>query len=142
MAVPRIGRRDGAEPLPTNPEASEVVVPLRPLDVRLNDASEILMEYLPTDTVSMVREAAEKMSVPLWQMILGYVMRCDDGRLWFSPHLLSQWATGGRADAARACGTCGKEFVSRFPDAAYCCERCYFGKLSEFGHNHDCSLRG
>ena len=104
-------------------------------------AAEFMMGYLPEDTAYFIREAATHTHAPVWQMLLGYVMRCSDGMLLYSPFLLSSWETGMRPSAQRQCSKCGLAFQSKFPDAKYCCERCFFDKLDAFGHAGNCPTR-
>ena len=139
MPVPRIGRvftesRDVENKTVT--VTSDAAVAVTP-----DAAAEVLMEFLPMDTQTLLREASEHMVVPMWQMLLGYVMRCHDGALMYSPFLLSSWETGGKPNKPRPCKGCGELFSSRFPDAAYCCNACAFEKLEVFGHHEDCPVR-
>lgn len=119
----------------------EDVVPVRPPQMRLDEAASTLMEFLPQETQERIREAAEGMRVPLWQMFLGYVMRCRDREEVWSPHLLSMWEEGLPASAPRKCKTCGLMFVSKFPEAQFCCNPCACEKLHVFGHTNECPTK-
>lgn len=115
-------------------------IELHPGD-RLDAACEVLMEYLPVETQERIREAKEGRDVPLWHMILGYVMRCRDREEVWSPHLLSMWDNGLPASAPRPCKNCKKMFTHRFSEASYCCDHCAFEKIPEKGHTTDCPTR-
>ena len=142
MAVPKIGRKYG--PVLTRDEMLELEAPSARLEeVRSiyddpEAAAECLLPYLPEDTQLMIREAQEAAQVPLWQMILGYVMIVSDRSELFAPYLLAVWEAGKKPNEARPCGTCGGLFKSRFAQAKYCCAPCHFNKLVEFGHTSDC----
>ena len=135
MATPRIGREVFEKTMsePKNEPTKESLTPA--------EAGEFLFEFLPDDAQELIREASNHMGFPIWQMLLGYVMRCYDGALTFSPFILASWENGGRPNKSRPCRSCGEMFFSRFPDAQFCCERCSFGKLTEFGHNEACQVR-
>lgn len=106
-----------------------------------DDAARILAGYLPPETAEDIRIAAGELQVPMWQMLLGYVLRCTDSMLTYSPFLLSSWESGGKASTDHKCKGCGGPFHSRVVDAQWCCERCAFGKLLEFGgHSPDCMI--
>lgn len=142
MAIPKIGRAVYEQRKYEQRKEDVSVAPDRQAeDVRLNEAVEVLLEYLPTDTVMLMREASEQMNLPLWQLILGYVVRCWDGHLMFSPHILAAWETRGKPNKPRPCQSCGLLFISQYPDAAFCCPECHFGKLEELDHRHDCPTR-
>lgn len=133
MATPKLGRKIYEEHMAQN----SVVVEEKVITEQ-DTSAEVLMDYLPDDAQLLIREAAQHMNVPVWQMLLGYVMRCHDGALMYSPYLLSSWETGGKPNKPRPCKGCGLSFSSRFPDAAYCCNACAFGKLDIFGHVEEC----
>lgn len=145
MAVPRIGQKvvdehqERLRNLASRVETEESLASApRVPPITPDEASAALMEYLPDDTQRLAKEAAKYLNVSVWQLLLGYVMRCWDGALMYSPYLLSGWETGGKPNKPRPCATCGSLFESRFPDAQYCCNPCAFGKLGQFGHAHDC----
>lgn len=138
MPTPRIGRRPSIQP-PVESVDRKEAKELEYVNPELAAAS--LMMYLPTDAQMFINEASEQMQLPLWQMILGYVMRCADRFELFAPHILSQWESGGIANAPRPCGTCEQNFTSKFPDARYCCDNCFFGKLATLGHSEMCPTK-
>ena len=107
----------------------------------LNEACDTLMEFLPVETQERVREAQAGLNIPLWQLILGYVMRCRDRDEVWSPHLLSMWENALPASAPRPCKNCKLMFTHKHSEAMYCCEYCAFGKVSERGHKEDCPTR-
>jgi hypothetical protein len=106
----------------------------------LASAAEFLLTYLPEGTQLLIREATTTMGNPLWQTLLGYVMRCADRQELFSPVILSMWESGLRPNGPRPCLTCGQDFRSEFPEARYCCTPCHFQKLEQFGHAADCAI--
>jgi len=108
--------------------------------VRAEEAAEFLVQFLPRETRELIEEARKLRAVPLWQMLLGYVMRYAERYELFSPVILSAWESGGRADVPRPCKSCGEPFSSRFPGAAHCCNPCACGKLRELGHAEDCPV--
>lgn len=106
-----------------------------------DEAAEVLLTYLPEETQMLIREAQHGMAKPLWQMLLGYVMRCRDNQhVWF-PFFLSMWDSGLPATEPRPCGTCGQPFKGPVAEARYCCAPCFFGKLAEFGHSDACFIK-
>ena len=108
------------------------------LDLTPEIAGEFLLSYMPDDAQRLIREASETFNVPLWHMLLGYTMRCYDSMLTFSPYILSSWEGGGRPNAARKCHNCEMMFESRFQDARFCCNNCFFRKTDEKGHTDKC----
>lgn len=104
------------------------------------EAAEVLMGYLPKDTVERIREARESFQIPIWHLLLGYVMKCRDREEIWSPLILSMWENGLPASSPRPCKSCGHMFVGPVPEAAYCCTPCFFGKLPEFGHSENCHI--
>ena len=102
------------------------------------DAAELLIQFLPKEAQSLIQEARQSRGVPLWHMLLGYVMRSADRAELFSPTILPVWESGGRADTPRPCRSCGELFQSRFPEAAFCCNACACEKLSVRGHSDGC----
>lgn len=104
------------------------------------DAATILLEYVPEDIRRDVTEAAKDLQLPLWQLLLGYVVRCWDGKMTYAPFILSSWENGQKPTTNHRCESCGKMFYSRFPDARHCCNHCSFDKVEERGHSEDCPL--
>ena len=102
------------------------------------DATQVLMAYIPEDIRRDITEASESMQIPLWQMLLGYAVRCWDGKLTYAPFILSSWESGTKASSNHRCESCGRMFHSRFPDARFCCNDCHFGKIEERGHSPEC----
>ena len=117
----------------------EMVISTVKMDI--NEAAKLLMEFLPQETQDRILEAREGFKVPLWQMLLGYVMKCRDRDEVWSPHLLSMWEDGLSPNAPRPCKTCGQTFKSKFPEAMFCCNPCHFGKIAELGHAPTCPTR-
>lgn len=136
MAQPKIGRKVWEEKMAE--KARIEVAPPVPEPLPQERAAEILMGFLPEDTQIFIREAVGNMQLPLWQVLLGYVMRCADRQELFTPHILSAWEGGRRPSTVHACERCGFEFKSKFPDARYCCNRCFFQKG---GHSEGCGIR-
>lgn len=104
------------------------------------DAASILVDYLPDDIKRDIQEAVDAVQIPLWQMLLGYAVRCWDGKLLYAPFLLSSWEGGIKPSSNHRCESCGRMFYSRFPDARHCCDRCTFGKLETMGHAENCPV--
>jgi|SRR3990167_49727 len=141
MGVPKIGRRIGSGvggeqdvPLSESSAYGSMVV----LEDDPERAAMVLLPYLPEDTQMLIREAQVASQVPLWQMLLGYVMIVSDRAELFAPYLLAAWEAGKKPNEERPCATCGGMFRSRFAQAKYCCAPCHFGKLVTFGHVADC----
>ena len=88
MAVPRIGRSSLKEEETPTP----AVLPVDDATA----AAEILLQYLPGDVAGSIREVSTHMQLPVWQLLLGYTMRCSDGMLLYSPFVISQWDAGQR----------------------------------------------
>jgi len=106
-----------------------------------NQAAQTLLYYLPQNVQDLILEARASRDVPLWQMLLGYVMQCADGTTLFAPHILTLWNSGRPANALRPCRKCGGMFRAQSPDAEYCCSYCYFDKLQEKkGHHENCLI--
>lgn len=137
MPVPKIGRRstENFEELESQALAKGTVV--EDEDSR-GVAADLLIAYLPESTQEMIAEAAKALALPRWQMLLGYVMRVYDRSEMFAPYIMASWEAGGKPNTQRPCSSCQRLFLSRFPDALYCCPPCYFGKLNEQGHADDC----
>lgn len=145
MGTPKIGRKLSfiKQPVETRewiPVENKQVVGVSEVQEEYDPevAAEILMEYLPEDTQMLIREAQQGQQVPLWQMLLGYVMIVSDRAELFAPYILASWEAGKKPNEPRPCETCHVEFRSRFAQAKYCCATCHFGKLAEFGHTADC----
>lgn len=102
------------------------------------DAAEVLMKYLPEETQGLIREAQGNRQVPLWHMLLGYVMNASEQSELFNPYVLAAWDAGVGPNESRPCKTCGLPFRSRFPGAQYCCNPCACGKDK---HLEDCPTR-
>lgn len=108
---------------------------------RLEEAMRQGIRYLPGEVRNLVLEASATLGTPVWQLLLGYTMRCSEWGELFAPYRLPAWEQGGIPDAPRPCQTCGRTFVSRFANATYCCPKCFFGKVTEQGHAEDCPTR-
>ena len=105
-------------------------------------AVDVLLPFLPEYVQGRIREAAVQLQLPVWQMVLGYVMRIADFNELFTPYvLMASWDRNQKADEPRPCRSCGVLFSSVWPNAAYCCDRCACGKLEEFGHREECTTR-
>lgn len=102
------------------------------------DAAQVLLDYLPEDIRRDIEEASQSMQLSVWQMLLGYIVRCWDGKLVYAPFLLSSWETGRKPTSNHRCESCGRMFHSRFPDAKHCCNHCTFEKIEERGHSENC----
>lgn len=124
------------------PSAPVVPAPDPVPEITEEDAAELLVSYLPEEVRSLIQEAAQTKAMPVWQLLLGYTMRCSEWGELFSPYVLPAWVKGGKPGALRACKTCGQTFASRFPSATYCCAPCHFGKLGTFGHATECPTKG
>ena len=109
--------------------------------ITLDQAAETLVALLPPDTLMFVKEASAALALPMWQMLLGYAMRCADRMELYSPSILSSWAMGQAASRDRSCTNCGQLFGSPHPDAMYCCHNCFFGKVSTLGHVDNCPTK-
>lgn len=136
MPQPRIGKKVWEEKMASRTEVEATTPPS--LQLPHEYAADVLFGFLPDDTQMFIREVVTNMQLPLWQVILGYVMRCADRQELFSPHILSAWESGRRPSIAHPCEHCGLEFISKFPDAKYCCNRCYFKKG---GHSEGCPVK-
>ena len=134
MAVPNLGKKIFEE------HAAKPVGIMDAVIKTPEEAAAVLGEFLPPETFEDIRIAAGELQVPLWQMLLGYVMRCTDSMLTYSPFLLSTWEGGGKASSMHKCHGCGGPFFSRVVDAQWCCERCAFDKLIALGHSADCLI--
>mgnify|MGYP001599791504 CR=1 FL=1 len=149
MAIPKIGRGFGGvldeKPIEAGQSITVPVVyqevPSPPQLPSLDEAAEVLAKMLPPDTLLFIREASDSLKAPLWQMLCGYTMNCADRMQLFTPHLMSAWTIGEGATRERKCESCGLEFGSSTPDARFCCDRCYFEKLSELGHSENCPTK-
>lgn len=102
------------------------------------EAAERLLKFLPEETQSLIREAQGSRGVPLWQMLLGYVMNAAEQSELFNPYVLASWDVGVGPNEARPCKGCGKMFKSRFPGAINCCNPCAFGQDK---HTDECPTR-
>lgn len=118
--------------------APVVVDPLDPHKA-IEDAAKVLMGMLPIEAQGLIREAQETLHYPVWQMLLGYVMKAHERSELFSPYILAAWETGIAADAPRPCKSCSNLFTSQFSSAQYCCNPCHFGKVAALGHGPDCT---
>lgn len=98
---------------------------------------EKLLEYLPEDAASLIREYRANNEVPIWQVIGGYVMRAREQAELFSPIILPDWADSIAPNSIRPCGTCGDGMKAAVAGQQFCCNLCYHGKES---HNTDCCL--
>lgn len=135
----RLDRPPGGEPVQSTVDvvgSTAVVVVADP-----NQAAELLMQYLPSVMRELILEAQRTLSKPLWQMLLGYVVRSYDRMELFHPYLLSQWEYQRPWVDERKCERCGELFSPPVPDGAYCCNNCFFGKLDDRGHSDVCSTR-
>ena len=110
--------------------------------VEEEEAAELLLCYLPEEVQRLIREAAQTKAMPMWQLLLGYTMRCSEWGELFSPYVLPAWVKGEKPGALHTCKTCGQLFESRFQSAAYCCTPCHFGKLATHGHATECPTKG
>jgi hypothetical protein len=106
----------------------------------MNDGMEKLLLYLPDDCRDLIREYCKNLDIPLWQAIGGYVVRAREEGTLFSPIILPDWEEMLPGNALRACKTCGDPLKPTTWGQRYCCEYCYFGKLSVFGHKEDCAI--
>lgn len=106
-----------------------------PIELTPEEAAECLLGFLPEETQELIREAREARGVPLWHMLLGYVMAQAEVSGLFSPYVLAAWDAGVRPNEAHPCKSCGLKFKSRFPGAQNCCNPCAFGKDK---HADDC----
>lgn len=140
VATPRIGRRqvqtsEGETPA-TTPHDSVMAA---------EDAAHLLFEFLPKDVTDVFDEASKILDIPSWKLMLGFIMRCYDQMLLqshvYSPYMLSSWDSGLKLSQGRICENCNANFETRFPDARFCCSRCYFKKVDEFGHDADCPAK-
>lgn len=132
--VPKINRRGELESV----EVDRIVgVPAQDPDDP-EYAAWVLIRYLPEDVQRLVEEAANTKALPVWQLLLGYTMRCSEWGEIFAPHLLPDWVRGGKPGAARPCQGCGEMFISKFPSAAWCCNPCACQKLDAMGHSKTC----
>lgn len=143
MPTPRINRReDGDEEMRELKGTIQRVFDLPPpSDVDPEDpdrAAEVLLRYLPDGVQNLIEEASKTTAIPVWQLLLGYTMRCSEWGEIFAPHLLPQWSRGGKPNAARACKGCGAMFTSPHVNAEWCCNACACQKVSERGHNDTC----
>jgi len=127
--------------VPKPPAMRDAAIPPSAELVELEKAAELLMRYLPDETQVLIREAHEQLKLPFWQMLLGYAMRARERDEVFWPVILSMWENALPADAPRPCATCGSIFRSKFGDGLYCCNPCFFGKLSVKGHAEECPTR-
>lgn len=124
------------------PPAMQDVKPVDPTRREAIEAAGVLLiQYLPEETQALIREASEQMKLPIWQMLLGYAMRSRERDEVFFPVILSMWEHTLPANAPRPCGKCGLIFTSRFGESKYCCNPCFFDKLSKLGHTEDCPTR-
>lgn len=108
----------------------------------MDEAADLLCSFLPADVRERLDEQGTYHSKPRWQVLLGIVIRVvvDRPDLLAVPYFLGTWSEAVRPHDARPCKTCGTPFVSRYPDAQYCCDVCYFGKLGEKPHAETCYI--
>ena len=124
---------------PKKTELQDVITVEAP--VTAEAAAEELMSYLPEDHQMFIREAAAKMALPVWQVLLGYAVKAAERFELFSPIILSSWESRGKPNTTRPCENCKIEFFSRYPDAKFCCDKCFFNKLDEQGHSDTCPTK-
>ena len=94
----------------------------------LNAAARKLMEYLPEEDLSaMIEECAGNIDAPVWQVILGYVLRAREDGAIFAPVILPDWQVMVNPKGAKACGTCGERMLSKNWVDGYCCNECSQG---------------
>ena len=138
--VPRINRRDDVEEMKTEMREAGVFEGEGKSDRAADPdaAAEVLLRYLPDDVQNLIEEASKTTAIPVWQLLLGYTMRCSEWGEIFAPHLLPHWSRGGKPNAARACKGCGEMFASTHANAEWCCNACAFDKLAVRGHFENC----
>lgn len=138
MPTPKIGKKVFEEHMAGEQKPKETEP--RPMDP--DEATRFLLEFLPKHVTEIFQDACVALGIPLWQSMLGFLMRTYDQMILpaqvYSPYLMSNWASGIKADAARPCTNCQKLFKSQHHDARYCCSLCFFGKVAERGHDKDC----
>ena len=105
-------------------------------------AASVLYDYLPKDVQEIIEEIRKRDGYELWHLFLGCVMKVvvDRQELLADRFVLTSWEEARKPSAGRPCRTCGQMFVSRWPDALYCCGPCYFGKLDSKPHAENCLL--
>ena len=130
------------------PQSGDLVVETPPVvstpapRMLVEDAAYAMLEYLPEDVQELIREAHGACQLPMWQMLLGYVMKAADRSELFVPYRIAMWDGGRKANEARPCKTCGKVFTpARFPNQEMCCNSCAFSRLEDLGHNDWCPTR-
>lgn len=106
----------------------------------MDDGLQKLLDYMPADCKELILEYVASMQIPLWHAIGGYIVRCREEGTLFAPVILPDWQEMVPANAIRACSTCGEALSPTTWGQRYCCEYCYFGKLSSFGHADKCAL--
>lgn len=134
MTQPRIGRQVYEEAMRDKKEEADP-------KAKLEEAARFLLDYLTPEAQSQIRAAAAEKHMPVWQLLLGYVMRAADrGEIW-TTYMLSSWESAHKPGAPRPCKSCGLVFGSEFAEAAYCCNPCACGKLAILGHAESCSTK-
>jgi hypothetical protein len=109
----------------------------------MNSGCEKLLDYLPDDCRELITEFVKSYegTVPLWQVIGGYVLRSRESGQMFAPLILPDWQEMVSPRTARPCDTCGEAIQPTTWSQKHCCNACYFGKLATLGHNEDCALK-
>jgi len=135
MTVPKIGRSLYPEP---GRDLVELAGERAELLLSPKAAGEALLAYLPADAQKLVREAAGLQGREIWHVLLGYALRAYERFDMFMYSHLDSWERQVKPTEPWPCSTCQALMWSRFPEAQYCCNACYFGKLSEKGHGENC----
>lgn len=149
MATPKIGRRSiseqttGLEVLTS--QLDSLPEPVLTPQAKAEEAALYLLSFLPKDAMAVIEDAAHGLNIPVWQAMMGFLMRCYDQMLLqasvYSPYILGNWDQAVAAGSPRECEACHQMFEAGQHDARFCCSRCYFGKVAAQGHDPACPTR-